>query len=267
LPSTIDRSLVEARRRRIKAQLDDLPGILAKLYAKKDFARVGHNVDLLARALLLRGMTAYRTEQDAKGALADFQAACDLTKEFDRSLKSIRESPPDSRAGYLDIADFEIAMYACLLGCNLERAKTLAALTADPAVQLKEDRVKASMTRLLAALILDDRDRFAALQAEYRRLKKDYWWQQFQHYVDAYGSVMDRDQQAFDKLMDHAEEKFLSRAKDRKFGDLRPEFGGLENNEQVLDFMSLGIAKLAIKRGMLLSKDTATVPRALAERG
>lgn len=264
----MDANLIEARKKRISGEISDTPGILGSLYAKKDFARVAHNVDMIARSLLLRGMMSYRVDKDVNAALADFRAACKLTDEFDRALKGIEAgNDAPARSAYLEVSDFEIPIYTCLLASNWPRALALVELMSRPAVQQKEDPARVLMARLFAAFLVDDKDKFKTLRAQYDRAKKDYWWQQLAHYIDLYESVLNRDQERFDRLTDDAEKKFLSRAVDRKFGDLRPEFGGLAENDVVVDFMSVGIGKAALKRGMRLTKDSDVIPRQLVEAG
>ena len=265
---TTAKELIQARRKRIADELNDTPGILAKLYSRQDFARIGHNVDLMARSLLLRGMMSYRIEDDVKAAFSDFQASCELTKEFDRAIKGIQGGEPGLQTAYLDIADLGIPLYTCLLASNWDRVVVIAKLSQHPAVQEKGDPIRAIMSKLLVALILDDKNEFTVLRSKYDRLKKSHWWQYFIIYIDLYESVLNRDQERFDALMETAEKKFQARASDRKFGDLRPEYGGgQENNAVVLDFMSLGIAKVALKRGMRVARDSDVMPRSLLERG
>jgi hypothetical protein len=261
----VDKALFEARKKRIAAEVRDTPSIIAKLYARKDFSRVGHNVNLIARAILLRGMMNHRVAGDIASAVADFRAASALTKDFDPAVEGIDKSGPQSGNAHLHAEDLGIPLYACLLASDWERAKTVARFVSHPAVLAREDPVHGKMTALLAALVLDDRERFRALKAEYDGMKKSRWWQYFIHYVDLYASVIERGQPRFEALMEEADKKFRARAKDRTFGDLRPEFGGLAENEMVLDFMALGIAKLAVRRGMRLARDTDLVPRALID--
>ena len=102
----IDKALVEARKRRIAGEASDTPAIIAKLYSKKYFARVGHNVNLLARSLLLRGMMSYRVDGNVDGAIADFRAASELTKEFDRALEGIEKSDPQNPSSDVIVAPF-----------------------------------------------------------------------------------------------------------------------------------------------------------------
>jgi hypothetical protein len=256
------------RRKLIEHELATTPGILEELYAKQGYRQAGHNVDLIARALLQRGMMAARVEGDFQSARADFARASGLTREFDRALEGIRQSgrkpmPPQWFA-CLDIQDFEIPLFACVLAQDWPRVEAVARITRDPHVLELEDPTKVLMTRMLAAFVIDERTSFAQVKSVYDKSKKSTWWKHFVHYVDMYESVLNRDQGRYDELADNADKLYRARARDRKFGDLRAEYGGLAENERMLDFIALAIAIVAVKRGMRAAgKESGIVPAAL----
>ncbi|MDO9636744.1 MAG: hypothetical protein Q7I95_07265, partial [Thiobacillus sp.] len=72
-------------------------------------------------------------------------------------------------------------------------------------------------------------------------------------------------QEGFDRLMPQRDQAFKSRLTDKKFGDARMEFGGRDENRFVIDFMGLGVAKMARRRGMTVGVDTWSVPLALVK--
>jgi hypothetical protein len=53
------------------------------------------------------------------------------------------------------------------------------------------------------------------------------------------------------------------KAKDKKLGDISPEYGSLVKNAFVLDFMALGVAVIASRRGMGADVDTEFFPQKL----
>jgi hypothetical protein len=267
----IDKNSGAGHRQLIDHEVASLPGILEKVYAKGDYRRVGLNIDLISRSLLQRGMMSARIEGDFQSARADFALAAGWTREFDRALEALRQSGQKPVAprwfACLDIQSFEIPLFACLLAHDWPRAQALARITHDPLVLELEDETKTLMTRLLAAFVLDDRAAFAERKAVYDKSKKSAWWAYFVHYVDMYDSVISRDQARYDELAAKADGLYRARAKDRKFGDLRPEYGGQAENERMLDFIALAIAIVAVERGMRPGKQSDIVPAALISPG
>jgi len=261
----IDEALIAGRKKRIADAIADAPGILEQVYARKDFRRVGHNVDVLDRSILLRGMMAQRLQRDADAALADFRLAAEWTREFDKALDAIRNSAPPLISADLDIAAFEIPLFACVLAGMRTRAREVASLTRDPLVRDLEDPIDALMTRFWAALILDDAADFQRLRARHERTKKTRWSQYVAIYVGMYEAVLHGDTARYHELAVQADSKFRARAKDRKLGTFRPEYGGLQENAVVLDFMALGIANVAQGRNVPLPQDTDIVPHVLVE--
>jgi hypothetical protein len=256
--------MIEGTRKLVEHELATTPDILSKLYAKKDFRMIGLNVDVIGRALLLRGMIAQRVDHNTAAALADFRLAAGYTAEFDKSLAAIRDlgGAPCVSAD-LNIASFEIPIFACVLAGDWGRSRAVASLTRDALVRDLEDPVKALMTRLLAALILEDEAGFQRLRERYDRAKKSRWWQHFPVYIDMYEAVLKRDSSRYIELAAQADVAFRARARDKQFGTLRPEYGGQEQNDIVLDFMALGIAAVARSRNIALPPDSDIVPYAL----
>ncbi len=263
----IDRKFTAGRRERIDHEVTTHPRILENVYAKGDFRRVGLNTDMLSRSLLQRGMMSARVDGDFQSARADFTLAADWTRELDRALEAVRhcgQKPvPPRWFACLDIHSFEIPLFACLLAHDWERAQAVARITHDPLVLDLEDETKTLMTRLLVAFVLDDRAAFAERKAVYDKTKKSVWWKHFIHCVEMYDSILNRDQARYDELATTADSLYRARARDRKFGDLRPEYGGQAENELMLDFISLAIAIVAVKRGMRPGKESDIVPAAL----
>jgi hypothetical protein len=263
-----DSKFVEQRAASIEQQLETLPGILAHVYAKKDFRRIGYVVESMNRILLQRGMMTARILGDFARARADFARAASLTVELDRALELIREGTdtpaPNGASFCLDAHSLELPVFACLLAEDWTRVEVVARMALDlHAVDMLEDQVGVLMTRLLAAFVLDERTVFAALRVPYNRIAKSMWWKYFAHYVDMYESVLERDQARYTDLAASADKFYRARARNRTIGDLRPEYGGLAENERMLDFIALAIAIVAVKRGMSPGKESDIVPSQL----
>jgi hypothetical protein len=263
--------MIEGRRKQIAQSIEALPGILEQVYAKGAFRTIGSNVDSHSRSLLQRGMMSARIDGDFRSARRDFALAAASTREFDRALEGVRQSgqkpvPPQWFA-CLDIQNFELPLFACVLAHDWSRAESVARMTRDPNVLELEDKTYAQVSRLLAAFVLDDREAFTKEKAVYDKIKKSKWSNYFVHYMDMYDSVINRDQVRYDELASTADTLYRARAKDRKFGDLRPEYGGLSDNDRMLDFIALAIAIVALRRGMRPGKVSDIVPSALISAG
>jgi hypothetical protein len=83
-------------------------------------------------------------------------------------------------------------------------------------------------------------------------------------YFDLWHAVLIRDQPAFDASMLRREEHHVRWSKQR--GEGRLEFGGGEESKYIIDFMGVGCAILARKRGMTCDTDTMYLPRAMVDR-
>ncbi len=263
-----DAKFVEQRASSIEQQLATLPGILSTVYAKKDFRRIGNVIDSMTRLLLQQGMMAARVLGDIAAARANFASAAELTLEIDRALELVRlgtDTPAPNGASFcLDAHSFELPLFACLLAQDWPRAEAVARQALDPhVVDMLEDQVGVLMTRLLAAFVLDERTVFAAVRVPYDRIAKSIWWKHFVHYVDMYESVLKRDQVRYDDLAASADKFYRARARNRTIGDFRPEYGGLAENERMLDFIALAVAIVAVKRGMRPGKESDIVPGSL----
>lgn len=266
-----DPKFVEQRADSIEQQLATLPGILTSVYAKNDFRRIGYVVESMTRSLLQRGMMSARVLGDFARARASFTQAAAMTVEIDKALEQIRQGTdtpaPNGASFCLDAHSLELPIFACLLAHDWPRAEAVARMALDPhAVDMLEDQVGVLMARLLAAFVLDERTTFAALRVPYDHIAKSMWWKHFAHYVDMYESVLRRDQPRYDDLAASADKFYRARARNRTIGDLRPEYGGLAENERMLDFIALAVAIVAVKRGMRPGKESDVVPSQLVSR-
>jgi hypothetical protein len=261
----VDQTLIAARRKRIADEISDASGILAQVYAKKDFRRVGYNIHSLGRSVLLRGMMAQRVDGDAGAALSDFRIGVQGTQEFEKALEAIAKSAPPVISADLDVAAFDIPLFVCILAGARTRSREVALLTRDPRVLDLEDPVQALLVRLLAAFILDDAGAFQSLRAKFDRAKKSRWWQHFPIYVDMYEAVLKSDRARYHELAAQADSRFRARAKDKKFATFMPEYGGQEENAVVVDFMASAIAIVARWRNIPLPPDSDIVPHVLVE--
>jgi hypothetical protein len=122
------------------------------------------------------------------------------------------------------------------------------------------------LAMLSSYAILEQREKFEA----YRRERFENSWHAghpffgpFSVYFDMWYAILLRDQAAFDLAMVQREEHHVRLSK-RK-GEGRLEFGGGADSKYIIDFMGVGGAIVARRRGMSCDVDTTFLPRDLVE--
>jgi hypothetical protein len=114
--------------------------------------------------------------------------------------------------------------------------------------------------------VLDLREKFEV----YRRERFDKSWHvthsffgSLSIYIDLWHSVLKRDQATFDAVMLQREDYHVRLGKQK--GEGRLEFGGGEDSKYIVDFMGIGCAIMARRRGMSCDIDTVYLPRAMVD--
>ncbi len=145
-------------------------------------------------------------------------------------------------------SSFDIPIYCCLLAHDLSGSEKLAS------VALVENLTPGSHfdahAKILSAFVLDDIDLFEKHLQDFNSLEQLYWWEKQIVYFDLYKAVLQRDGELFNQLLKNAIAEFKLRATDKDFGEQLGEYGGLEYNQFVIDFMAIGITILAQSKGL-----------------
>ena len=214
-------------------------------------------LSLAARDVLRAGMFAIRWERDLPRGRDYFRRAAEINPRF---LDFVSQGLPAAAwcAHHL--------IYCNLLSDRFDDAVRLAEWahgfdTPDPRLG---DAEHEAFGRLLGLFVLDRRQAFSALRTQYfcpPKRKLYPFWRWLQIYLDLYQAVLDRDQARFEELMPEREAKYLARSKDEKAGESRPEFGGGMESNFTFDFMGVGIAKIAVQRGMRCDFDATHLPK------
>jgi hypothetical protein len=213
-------------------------------------------VQMAARSALQLGMLNARLDADFSSAMATFSAGALYAPEL-IALATAKVA--------LEADFFEAPIYCCLLASKQREAEDLArSLSAIPVSgDLSWFELSA---RLLAAFVLKDEERFDSLIQYSDKVEKNYRQRQLEIYFQMYRAVLARDQALYDRLMQEANDKFKARAKDKQFGDELSEYGGLQENAFVLDFMSLGVASIARRLSLTNSLNSEYFPQTLLEK-
>lgn len=248
-------TIAARKRQRLNGEMDSTSEIVAILRGRGDGFHAASALDQACIAALNLGMMAMRLDGDPAAALSAFR----------RGLPFARQLLVLHAEGLFGTAfEYHAAIHLTLLCKEFEMADALASMTLElpkPKSGQSDDSHEA-FGRMLAATVLDDAARLEMWRGQLPK-KLLYWWQCQMVYADLYRAIVERDQEKFDLLMRQRDEAFKSRLTDKKFGDARMEFGGRDENRFVIDFMGLGAAIMAARRGMAVVEDTWSVPMVL----
>lgn len=209
-------------------------------------ARVLWNLGIASRDALCLAMLALRCREDAAAAREHLrQGVAAGEKLLDYAARGFPGSAFFAHPG----------IYCALLADAAPTAQKLSQWASgphetDPRLNDPKGEV---FGQLLGLFVLDRPAEYAAQRVQLGKglgLEKDPFWKWLTVYLDLYAAVLRRDQAALDAGMAQRAQAFAARAKDRGFGDLRPEFGGGRDQDLVFDFMGTGIVKVALQRGL-----------------
>lgn len=250
-------TIVARTRQLLNGDIDSRGEILAELRDRRDGFLTARALDKGCIAALNLGMMAMRLDNDPTAALVAFR----------RGLPFARQLLDSHAEGLFGTAWHSHApLHLCMFCKEFDLADALASMTLDlprPKSGQSDDSHEA-FGRMLAATVLDDAARLELWRGQLPK-KLLYWWQCQIVYADLYQAIVERNKVRFDLLMQQRDEAFKLRLTDKKFGDARMEFGGRDENRFVIDFMGLGAAIMAIRRGMAVVEDTWSVPMVLVE--
>jgi hypothetical protein len=214
------------------------------------------NLRAAAEAALRMGMALVRNGGDLRGGMEWFREGARLAEQVLDFAKQPIEATPWSGHHILYcnllVGDFETAQAIARWIVSLKGFDPSLGETGDPFALAASWFVLDERTGL-------ERVRTAYIGADGSGVHP--YWQAMLVYIDLYEAVLARDQAAFDKLMEAREKVVLARRRQTDTGRL--EYGGGIISELVLDFMGIGIAKVAVSRDLALNQDTVNVPKSL----
>lgn len=242
-------SIVASRTRMMcEALLERAPQKLLSLEARQDWSAYGAYIHSLCRSALRLAMLDIRECADIKSAKERFRGASEV------ALKLKCEKPEEIAPCF-----FDIPIFCCLIHGDFDNANALSRLCIK-SLSYKQGSYFDAHAKVLSAFVLQDGDNFENAVKDFRKLPSNYWWDQQAVYFDLYAAVMRRDQVGFNHFLATAHHEFEKRGADRKFGDKMPEYGGLLENDLVVDFMALGVAAVALSVGMKVDFDGKFFP-------
>ncbi|WP_047533284.1 hypothetical protein [Methylotenera sp. N17] len=260
--------MLNRKRQSLLRQISRTEEIFQTVRAKQDWRNIAFNVRMVSQSALCLGMIQARIDQDFATALRTFSAgkvfALELIQLVEDGDKFPQQTTGDIQKNRDLTANFGLPIYCSLLSGDINLAIKLA--QAQKTFKLTQELEWFELSaRLLGAFILDDKSLFNSLLKSYSKLKLLYGQELLDIYIKLYESVINRDKAQYEVLLKKASEDFKLRAKDKKLGDISPEYGSLVENAFVLDFMALGIAVVANQRGMDIDVDTIFFPQKLLQ--
>jgi len=241
--------LISSRTRMLcEALLERAPQKLLSLEAKQDWSAYGAYIHSLCRSALRLAMLDIRERTDIKSAKKRLRVASEM------ALKMKCEKPEDIAPCF-----FDIPVSCCLIHGDLDNAKALARLCIR-SLSARQGSYFDAHAKVLSAFVLQDSDLYDRMVEDFRKLPSNYWWSRQSVYFDLYAAVMRRDQDHFARLLMASQNEFERRGADREFGDKMPEYGGILENDLVVDFMALGVSSVALSVGMTIDFDGKYFP-------
>jgi hypothetical protein len=225
-------------------------------------ARILPNV---AKSSMEAAMLSIRFDRDFEKAIASLRWGSEfITRWFGKYFDAIRAAKAagadPGTEGQVSPGIFEQPLFCCLLAGDWPLAARVAAWAIEPEV-MEAETVNDGLALLYSALVLDDRKRFESTKINPKQLEKHVE----RHYPAAASAVMTRDQAAFDRFLEEADQQFALRARSRGNPDLL--YGqGKDDNPLSFDFIAVGLCKIAHTRGMRVTKDSEVLPGALIRR-
>ena len=228
--------------------LERAPSNIQALKSKGDWKTLGVYVHGACRNALRLGMLEIRQNNDLDSASTYFSAGATIAAE-------LQFLPPEM----LSLSNYDIPIFCCLISGDFQGAKSLAEIVNKSSIGNAKSHFDVH-AKVLGAFVLSDKDQFRRSIENFENLEKNYWWEKQKIYFCLYESVMEKNQEKYDLLLNEASSLFEERAEDEKFGDQLGEYGGLGENDYVIDFMALGIASVAKSKGLDTSLDTKCFP-------
>jgi hypothetical protein len=167
---------------------------------------------------------------------------------FDSSNESIEaiQLIPNNE---LSAAKLNVPIYLALITGNYSIARTLSKKAANNEIQMIPGSQFDLHAKMIAGMVLQDPKQINESEIKLFSLGKLHWWEKQRLYFDMYKSVATQNFEELSDQLKFTTKNMRSRASDREFGDQLGEYGGLDYNQFVLDFMALGIVSFAYRLG------------------
>lgn len=234
--------------------------------AQNNYEFVARNCSSAVKDLLVQIALTHRAKRDAIAVRAAIAQIVEFVDCADDAIYKSNESPVTD-TNFIYVANLAWLFRGAMLAGEWGRAAHLAASSRLSVVIDGTGGVEPAYSRMLAAVLNEDEESFAASRERYLSdignsdFAPVYEAQTYFRHDKLLASILKCDAPAFEKLLVEFEQLFLARASDPKFeceGFL--DGGTPEENRQIFDVESTALACLAVHRGMSIQFNSEIIP-------
>jgi len=248
----------ERRKENCLTRLINTPEILDELFQETEFEQLSFSIQSRCNYALLLGMVHARFDKDLAAAFKAFDQGAVLGEWYGRILDAIEH---EKSAIKIDTSHFFNPLFCALLSGRWRLCQQLAAWSESPACIIKEPHDTGYIVRMLAALIQGkDETLPAILEERAKHVGKPA--PAYASYFDLMMKIPSQDSGVFEKELSRIDTEFHARAKSRADSSMGYGYGKVDGALN-LDFMALGICKIASKRGIVINFDSDVIPKAV----
>lgn len=252
--------VAQSRKDRFSAWFLEFPETIKENTIKRDYLLVVSNIREACKYALLLGMINARFDKDIHAALQAFDQGVAFAQKLEPLLDATEQVVPSVK---IDLSNFFDPIFCCLLSARWPICEQFAKWSTSPACLVKEPHDDGYFVRLLAALIQGRDDQIPEiLAARAKHVGKPA--PAYASYFALIEAIAAKDTELFGRELRRIETEFRARAKSRADSSSGYGYGKMDSALD-LDFMSIGICKIASKRGIVIDFDSEVVPKAMVD--
>lgn len=252
--------IAQSRKERFSAWFLEFPEIIKENTIKRDYPLVVSNIRDVCNYALLLGMIHVRFDKDIPAALQAFDQGVAFAQKLESLLGAAEQAGPSVK---IDLSNFFDPLFCCLLSTRWPICEQFAKWSTSPPCLVKEPHDNGYFVRLLAALIQGRDDEIPGiLAARARHVGKSA--PAHASYFAVIEAIAAKDTELFGRELRRIETEFRARAKSRADSSSGYGYGKIDGALD-LDFMSIGICKIASKRGIVIDFDSEVMPKAMVD--
>lgn len=250
--------------------MDDIESVRAAIpanFARGQFDLAAWNANDAVNRYVERLAVLLRSGAEPETLRAEIEAASAF---IDHIENAVRQCDADTAAPrrLFHLMNFLWSIVLLMLAADWSRLARIAALSRLPVVHEEglgqaTGGVDDTIVRMLQAALADDRAAFLAAQARFASARKvDRYYRVYFCYDELMDSVLQRDAAALAAGLARMDKLFHQRAHDARLKQLPPLGAAGQDNAFVVDVWALGLARLAVQRGLTVDIETEVMPMA-----
>lgn len=227
-------------------------------FNEKEYELLSSNIQTDCANALLLGMAYARFDKDLAAAIKAFDHGAALSQMYGPLLEVVED---EKSAIKIDTSHFFNPLFCALLSGRWQLSQQIAEWSGNPACVIKEPHDSGYIVRMLAALIQGKDEALPAiLEGRSKHVGKPA--PAYASYFDLMMKIPSKDSGVFEKELTRIDTEFHARAKSRANSSMGYGYGKVDGALN-LDFMALGICKIASKRGIVINFDSDVIPKAV----